>query len=41
MSEIIIEATYDNFENGVAILSNGSVLTDPFWIIKGKTNDGL
>lgn len=36
MSDTIIEATYDDFENGVAVLSNGSVLTDPFWIIKGE-----
>ena len=35
MSDTIIEATYDDFKNGVAVLSNGSVLTDPFWTIKG------
>ena len=38
MSDTIIEATYDNFENGVAVLSNGSVLTDPFWTIKKEEN---
>lgn len=36
MSDTIIEATYDDFKNGVAVLSNGSVLTDPFWRIKGE-----
>lgn len=39
MSDTIIEATYEGFsESGVAIVSNGSVLTDPFWLIKGETN---
>ena len=36
MSDAIIEGTYEGFQNGVAILSNGSVLTDPFYTIKGE-----
>jgi hypothetical protein len=36
MSEqILIETTYEDFYNGVAILSNGIALTDPFWTIDG------
>ena len=38
MSDTIIEGTYEEFQNGVAVLSNGSVLTDPFWTIKGEQN---
>lgn len=34
MSDTIIEGTYEQCQNGVAVLSNGSVLTDPFWTIK-------
>jgi len=37
MNDTILTATYDDFsESGVAVLSNGSVLTDPFWTIKGE-----
>ncbi len=37
MSDTILEATFDDFsKSGVAVLSNGSVLTDPFWTIKGE-----
>lgn len=36
MSDTIIEGTYDDPKNGVMVLSNGSVLTDPFWTIKGE-----
>lgn len=34
MSDTIIEGTYEECKNGVVVLSNGSVLTNPFWTIK-------